>query len=217
MIFPVLPFLISLAAAHGIHTPQVDPSEPWALRHLASEHHIHNYDAGAFFHLHDFDGNGALSRDEVMRLYGLRSLPSWPPSEGHKSEDEIWNTLSSLIGVNSDGDIGLAQWMNWRGELPDFGTGPGHHGDDEWEYEIHHFEQYHSEDKEDGSDMVMHAEDVEHVSLYRREESGIKADGCSSTIMNRRRCWRRKKRWRRQIRSILPTFRRNSECRSSWW
>ena len=26
--------------------------------------------------------------------------------------------------------------------LPDMGTGPGHHGDDEYEYEIHHWEKY---------------------------------------------------------------------------
>lgn len=25
--------------------------------------------------------------------------------------------------------------------LPDFGLGPGHHGDDEYEYEIHHWEK----------------------------------------------------------------------------
>jgi hypothetical protein len=25
--------------------------------------------------------------------------------------------------------------------LPDVGTGPGHHGDDEYEYEIHHWEK----------------------------------------------------------------------------
>lgn len=24
-------------------------------------------------------------------------------------------------------------------------TGPGHHGDDEYEYEIHHFEKFHDE------------------------------------------------------------------------
>jgi hypothetical protein len=29
--------------------------------------------------------------------------------------------------------------------LPDFGYGPGHHGDDEYEYEIHHWELYHDE------------------------------------------------------------------------
>jgi len=26
-----------------------------------------------------------------------------------------------------------------RCQLADFGLGPGHHGDDEYEYEIHHF------------------------------------------------------------------------------
>ena len=37
----------------------------------------------------------------------------------------------------------------WREgqRLKDFGLGPGHHGDDEYEYEIHHFEKYHDESK----------------------------------------------------------------------
>lgn len=26
-------------------------------------------------------------------------------------------------------------------------TGPGHHGDDEYEYEIHHFEKFHDESR----------------------------------------------------------------------
>ncbi|KAA8899951.1 hypothetical protein FN846DRAFT_782078 [Sphaerosporella brunnea] len=168
----LLLLLGSLAASHGTHTPAVDSSATWAEQHLASEHHINNYDAGAFFTLHDFDFNGALSREELLRTYGLRSREN-PPAPGHRSEDEIWATVAGLTGVNADGEIGHDQWMLWArrgGVLPDFGTGPGHHGDDEWEYEIHHFERFHENDKEDGSDMVMHPEDVEHFKHHEQEE-----------------------------------------------
>lgn len=37
-----------------------------------------------------------------------------------------------------------AEWFAFvarGGRLPDFGMGPGHHGDDEYEYEIHHWER----------------------------------------------------------------------------
>lgn len=39
--------------------------------------------------------------------------------------------------------------------------GPGHHGDAEYEYEIHHFEKYHNEDSPDSE--LNHPEDIEHV------------------------------------------------------
>jgi hypothetical protein len=48
--------------------------------------------------------------------------------------------------------------------LPDFGYGPGHHGDIEYEYEIHHFEKYHSEDSTE--EELNHPEDIEHFKLH---------------------------------------------------
>lgn len=36
-------------------------------------------------------------------------------------------------------------WRDKGKRMRDFGLGPGHHGDDEYEYEIHHFEKYHDE------------------------------------------------------------------------
>lgn len=48
-----------------------------------------------------------------------------------------------LLDHNGDGMITREEWMKFvadGGVLPDFGTGPGHHGDDEYEYEIHHWE-----------------------------------------------------------------------------
>ena len=144
-------------------------STSWAERHLLSEHHIANYDAGAFFALHDFDEDGHLSRDELLRTYGA-ALPS-----DHYDQDHIWHTVRDMLDTNGDGRISLQEWMEWSrkgGQLPDFGTGVGHHGDDESEYEIHHFEEFHSNDNPDGSDMVIHPEDLEHVSRRSGLERG---------------------------------------------
>ena len=57
--------------------------------------------------------------------------------------------------------VGEAQGL----KLPDFGYGPGHHGDDEYEYEIHHFEKYHGEDATE--EELNHPEDIEH---FRKHE-----------------------------------------------
>ena len=36
---------------------------------------------------------------------------------------------------------------DWNKDLRLLQLGPGHHGDDEYEYEIHHFAKYHDESK----------------------------------------------------------------------
>lgn len=48
--------------------------------------------------------------------------------------------------------------------LPDLGVGPGHHGDAEYEYEIHHFELFHDENSKE-EDLV-HPEDIEHFRMH---------------------------------------------------
>ena len=53
-------------------------------------------------------------------------------------------------------------------ELPDFGYGPGHHGDDEYEYEIHHFEKYHDENTKE--EDLIHPEDIEHFRKHEELE-----------------------------------------------
>lgn len=166
--------LLTLTHAHSHHDEESDPSSlPWAHRHLRSEHHIFNYDPGAFFTLHDFDNNGFLTRSELLKTYGL-PLPDVP----REKEDHIWDTLlHEITGGDADGDgeMSREEWMSWSkngGELPDFGVGIGHHGDDEYEYEIHHFEKYHTE--EDGDEKFVHKEDIEHVSTSIRAQVGRK-------------------------------------------
>jgi len=56
--------------------------------------------------------------------------------------------------------------------LPDYGLGTGHHGDDEYEYEIHHYEKYHNEDSTE--EELNHPEDIahfkKHEELHHEEE-----------------------------------------------
>lgn len=50
----------------------------------------------------------------------------------------------ALIDHDRNRQIGREEWIQFSaagGILPDFGLGPGHHGDDEYEYEIHHWER----------------------------------------------------------------------------
>lgn len=53
-------------------------------------------------------------------------------------------------------------------QLPDFNLGPGHHGDDEYEYEIHHFEKFHDENTQ--VEDLIHPEDIEHFRKHEEME-----------------------------------------------
>ena len=80
------------------------------------------------------------------------------------------------IDLDSDGAITLEEFLAFHdagNKLPDFGLGVGAHGDDEYEYEIHHFEKYHSES--DTEEMLNHPEDIAHVSITP-EELGLGMD-----------------------------------------
>ena len=69
------------------------------------------------------------------------------------------------------GSVSRDEWMRQiqaGKRLPDFGYGPGHHGDIEYEYEIHHFEKYHSEDSTE--EELNHPEDIEHFRLHDQME-----------------------------------------------
>jgi hypothetical protein len=61
--------------------------------------------------------------------------------------------------------IGVAKGLT----LPDFGLGPGHHGDDEYEYEIHHWEKYHDENTRE--EDLTHPEDIEHFRKHEQMEA----------------------------------------------
>ncbi|KAI4142424.1 MAG: hypothetical protein L6R39_004940, partial [Caloplaca ligustica] len=134
------------------------------------EHHISNFDPGAFFTLHDFDSSLAWTPDEIRRMYGLDddSLSSTPEST---KADVVRRTLERF-DTDRDGAVQRAEWMDaWRrGErLEDFGLGTGHHGDDEYEYEIHHFERFHDENTKE--EDLTHPEDIEHFRKHDEREA----------------------------------------------
>lgn len=169
LLLPLLLLLPGLAHAHGTPHTEREGDLNWSERHMQEEHHIYNFDSGAFFHLHDFDNSGAWTRDEVLRFYGLEQ-PDNPVDESTKQH--VWQTLYELIGpARQDGQIAMADFQRFVHDgntLPDFGLGPGHHGDPEYEYEIHHFEKYHSEDST--AEELNHPEDIEHFRNHDAEE-----------------------------------------------
>ncbi|KAF2739012.1 secretory pathway protein-like protein Ssp120 [Polyplosphaeria fusca] len=161
------------AASHGDHEHQqivVADDADWATRHMAEEHHISSFDASTFFMLHDYDSQGLWSASDIHRTYGFadESTKDIPES----SKQRVVSEVLSLYDADHSGTITrdefLAAWD--RGvKLPDFGMGPGHHGDDEYEYEIHHWEKYHSGDDVKEEDLN-HPEDIEHFRKHDEED-----------------------------------------------
>jgi hypothetical protein len=111
---------------------------------VLEEHHIGNFDAGAFFALHDYDDNGYWDSAEILKTYGMDDPSAKDVSQERK--DEVVKEIMRLIDSNDNGIIERQEFI-WfthhvKGTLPDFGLGPGHHWDIETEYEIHHWEKY---------------------------------------------------------------------------
>jgi len=159
--------LLGLVGAHGGHGHEdaVNPADDWAFYHMQEEHHISNFDPASFFSLHDFNNDGAWTPDEVRRTYGLDD-----ESLRHTAaevKDRAVLDVFKVFDPSSSGLITRDQWLDGiraGKKLPDSGLGPGHHGDDEYEYEIHHFEKYHDENTRE-EDLV-HPEDIEHFRKH---------------------------------------------------
>lgn len=164
----------SIAHAHGSHANSNNDDDAlsdgdWATLHMQEEHHIDTFDASAFFALHDFDNSGVWTYDEVRKMYGLDD-----ESNKDVSEERKVSAVREVFGVFDQGKTGFIsrdEWMRLTAEgkrLPDFGLGPGHHGDMEYEYEIHHFEKYHGDDATE--EELTHPEDIEHFRKHDEEE-----------------------------------------------
>ena len=181
------------AAAHGgEHHEQivVAPDADWATRHMAGtsittwkpsevllanlrteEHHISTFDAATFFTLHDYDSQGLWSSRDIKRTYGLEDESSAHVPEIEK--DKVVEEVLKLFDSDHSGTITRDEFVTLSSQgvkLPDFGMGPGHHGDDEYEYEIHHWEKYHSGDDVKEEDLI-HPEDIAHFKKHEEEEA----------------------------------------------
>jgi len=105
------------------------------------EHHINNFDPLSFFGLHDFDSSGTWDAAEIERTYGLDDPTSKDLPQSKRKE-----VVEAILGIFApDGSTSITAKQFEEGykagrRLPDLGVGPGHHGDAEYEYEIHHFE-----------------------------------------------------------------------------
>jgi hypothetical protein len=136
---------------------------------MAEEHHLNAFDAGSFFNLHDYDTSGEWTPDDIRRTYGLLDESTRGVPESKKQE--VVDRVLELFDTDHSGTITYAEFIlgDSHGKvLPDFGLGPGHHGDDEYEYEIHHFEKYHGEDTTE-EDLV-HPEDIAHFRKHDQME-----------------------------------------------
>lgn len=134
------------------------------------EHHIDSFDAGSFFTLHDYDNSGTWTADEIMKTYGLQDSSNSHLTDLQKSD--VVQRVLAVFDLAKTGTVTRNDFLHEiaRGSrLPDFGYGPGHHGDLEYEYEIHHYEKYHGEDAKD--EDLTHPEDIEHFRLHDELEA----------------------------------------------
>lgn len=104
-----------------------------------------------------------------MKTYGL--LDS---SNAHLTTDQKENVVREVLKLFNPSGYGTVTRDEWMSQtqagfrLPDFGYGPGHHGDIEYEYEIHHYEKFHGEDAKE--EDLTHPEDIEHFRLHDEME-----------------------------------------------
>lgn len=136
---------------------------------LLEEHHIEGFDAGSFFALHDYDSSGTWTPDEVRKTYGLDDESNKGVDESRK--DTAVRSVFDIFDPHHSGFITRDDWMKASQagtRLPDLGFGPGHHGDIEYEYEIHHYEKYHGDDATE--EELTHPEDIEHFRRHDEEE-----------------------------------------------
>lgn len=132
---------------------------------MTEEHGINSFDTASFFALHDYDSSGFWTPDDIMRTYGLMDESAKGVSE--QSRQEVVNKILSLFDTDDSRTVSLEEFLaaSRKGvTMPDFGLGPGHHGDDEYEYEIHHFEKYHDENTQE--EDLIHPEDIEHFKKH---------------------------------------------------
>lgn len=132
---------------------------------FSEEHHIEGFDAPSFFTMHDYDSSGVWTTDEVRQTYGMDDESNNGVSESRKTE--AIRQVFDLFDRDNTGFISRDAWLKAVADgvrLPDLGFGPGHHGDLEYEYEIHHFEKFHGEDATE--EELTHPEDIEHFRLH---------------------------------------------------
>jgi Ca2+-binding EF-hand superfamily protein len=131
-------------------------------------------------------------------MYGLDHETNKDAST--EKREEVTREVFKLFDTDHNGIIDRNEFLTaikGGAKLPDFGLGPGHHGDDEFEYEIHHFEKYHNENTK--LEDLTHPEDIEHFAKHEAEDAEIeriekqnmqKVIEANIPAMFRRKSWR---------------------------
>lgn len=104
-----------------------------------------------------------------MKTYGLKDESTRHIPQADK--DAAVRKVIELYDRDNSGTISFSEYTAGEAQglkLPDFGYGPGHHGDDEYEYEIHHWEKYHDENTK--LEDLTHPEDIEHFRKHEEME-----------------------------------------------
>ncbi|OAA70359.1 EF-hand-like domain protein [Cordyceps fumosorosea ARSEF 2679] len=171
--------LATMVSAHGSHGSgahggtygeEARSDYPnWMTRHMAEEHGMGTFDAQSFFTLHDFDSDGVWEREEMQRMYGLMDPSNRDVS--HDRREAAYRELLALLDTSGDNLVSRDEFAAFVADgrtLPDLGFGPGHHGDDEYEYEVHHWNKYHNEDTK--LEDLTHPEDIEHFKKHEELE-----------------------------------------------
>lgn len=172
--------LSNFAVAHEAKAKK--PNESWQEWHMREEHGIEDFDAASFFTLHDLDGSKTWTRNDILNLYGLLNDQFVGDGDGmgnhentqkisQETKDMVLRTVLTLVDTDRDDVISEKEWQDFTkagNVLPDFGLGAGHHGDYEYEYEVHHWLKYHAENDPDVN--IVHQEDIEHERLYHQQE-----------------------------------------------
>lgn len=162
--------------------------DSWQVKHMKQEHRIEQFDALSFFTLHDSDNSKTWTTNDILNLYGLLKDRVVGDGSGLGSTDQnieitedtknfVLKTVLGMMDTDGDGVVSLDEWRIFTdkgGELPDFGLGPGHHGDYEYEYEVHHWLEHHA--KDDPNVENVHPEDIEHEQLFHANEHGDDMD-----------------------------------------
>ncbi len=100
----------------------------------AEEHHINAFDSDSFFKLHASDDSWTPT--DIRQMYGLMDESTKDIPEEKKAEAVA--KVMELFDSDRSGTISYPEYIVGTAKgitLPDFGFGPGHHGDDEYECE----------------------------------------------------------------------------------
>ncbi|OSD06181.1 precursor to secretory protein Ssp120 [Trametes coccinea BRFM310] len=180
-LFATLAFLASLraAAAHGGHDKPAEGEtiQQYALRHMATEHHIDTFDVPSFFHIHDLNRDGVWDTEEIEAVYGVHHVYSQKKSkddiEHQKKAEHIVKEVLKRLDKDGNGKITLQEFeaVGLEG-LPNFDDlgAEGHHYDVESEFFLHHEEQFHSTPETQTDESYNHPEDIEHFAHHEAIE-----------------------------------------------